>query len=332
MKQTSTRIELDKSNSKRLGRLDRSNTSHPFTTTRSSLRIFDLLLLSLYQLLLLILLLLLSISTAFLSTMDMIRSLVFAQPANLTTLPSKTTVTVKEELHPNTSNKRKSDASEEDVLAALRALRQPYEILPQEIRDLGAETLEEAIARSRADRAATASAKNNVSVTVLEGSSAALPPRVTPATATPDFVPFNEPVPLSGPRSGEQIGILNNLCQKRAMRAEFVFEQIGNKHTASLKLGHVLLKPEYEMTYDSKKEVKEVLARKGVELLKQWAKEEAELQQEMDEIHGRKTVVTQKRAPGEAEENWVGILQGKLFVHSSLLLGDQHEEYRTSLT
>lgn len=222
---------------------------------------------------------------------------------------------------------------EEDPLAILRALRSTHNILPQELQDIGAETLEEAIEKSRAKAAANVSANASVTVTVLESpsslSAAAPPSRISATTTTSTALPF-VPIPLGGPRSAEHIALLYQLCQKRAIQPEFVFEQRGARHQASLILGNVLLHSEDGRTYSTKKEAKEVLAKKGVELVKQWDEEDKKKQEELDlrsseDGNGEDGITSPGQAEpkamkdAEPQENWVGMLLG---AHSILLSSD----------
>lgn len=314
MKQTP---ETRQARSKR-GQLDLPKEPRSLNTIALS-SIVDLLSLSLYQFLLAISLLVLTISTTLVSAMDLIRSLIFSQAQ---TAPEKVNHEVSTEEHViSLKNYRQNSTTEEDPLAVLRELRSTHEILPSELRDLGAETLEEAMEKAKVIAAGTSNTSSSIIVTVIDTSSnTTIPPppfkRISTTTTTSDTLRFI-PVPLGRPRSAEHIALLYQLCQKRAIQPEFAFEQHGIKYKASLKLGNVLLRPEEGVTYGTKKEAKEVLAKKGVELVKQWEEEDEIKQREADArgegaIHGQSQAAAKEVKDTEPQENWVGMLLGKL--------------------
>jgi len=148
--------------------------------------------------------------------MEFLRSLVSSQPQ---AGPAKTDTALQDQepfaraSSQHGMNQIKEE-EEEDPLAVFRALRCTHDILPQELQDIGAETLEEAIEKSRAKAAADVSANASVTVTVLESrSSLSAPPpssRISTTTTTSTALPF-VPIPLGGPRSAEHIALLYQL-------------------------------------------------------------------------------------------------------------------------
>jgi hypothetical protein len=201
------------------------------------------------------------------------------------------------------------DVAPRDPLAELREINDNRNgILSAEVQGIGGMTLEEDLA----EHAAIAAVRAQVhSVATQPGIFASTTFRKTSAPPIPQ-----------GPRSAEAIATLNHLCQKRAITAEFSYSRVGEQyHQATLRLGDVLLVDEQGRKFSSKKEAKEVMAVKGVEVVKGWIESEVK-KNEQGELGGGEFAVGKKRGldavPGKkddslTEENWVGLLLGKCF-------------------
>jgi len=192
-----------------------------------------------------------------------------------------------------------------DPLDALRAVQSNYhEDLSDEIRLIGGRTLDEC----RVDSAAALAAHP------LPASYIQAPRPSTPGQIISESQPPT-PVALSGPRTAENIKLLYHICQARAVQPEFHFEQIGLRHRVGLRLGDVLVEDELGRTYGTKKEGKEVLAGKGLEIVKMWQMEEARVN-EAAALRILESDGTANKMPGTApmtawnQENWVGMLLG----------------------
>jgi hypothetical protein len=248
--------------------------------------------------------------------MDLLRALLqnpYAASAG-TQFPRSQPDTVRREPSPDNQT---DESSTIDPLEALRALQNNYhEDLSDEVRLIGGRTLEECLASSAATHVAQPLPSSYTQA-----------PRLSP----PGQIAFESqpptPVALSGPRTAENIKHLYHICQARAIQPEFHFEEVGIRHRVSLRLGDVLIEDEPGRTYGSKKEGKEVLAGKGLELVKMWQMEEARATEAAAsrKLEGSGTS-NGKQVPDAAratqveavsawnQENWVGQLLGTFFA------------------
>lgn len=208
-----------------------------------------------------------------------------------------------------------------DPLDALRAVQSNYhDDLSDEVRLIGGRTLDEC----RVDSATALIAHPlPASYTHIPGLSP--PSRITlePHSSSPT------PVALSGPRTAENIKHLYHICHLRAVQPEFHFEQIGTRHRVALRLGDVLVEDEPGRTYGSKKEGKEVLAGKGLEVIKSWQMEEARANEddaskrlESNDVANKMPEIA-RTTHGEAvttwdQENWIGLLLGALVAPATI--------------
>jgi len=192
-----------------------------------------------------------------------------------------------------------------DPLDALRAVQSNYhEDLSDEIRLIGGRTLEEC----RVDSAAALVA-HPLPAAYIQAPRPSTPGQIGVESQSPT------PVALSGPRTAENIKLLYQICQTRAVQPEFHFEQVGLRHRVSLRLGDTLVEDEQGRTYETKKEGKEVLAGKGLDIVKMWQLEEARASEAaaMRILESSGTVNKMpETAPVQAwnQENWVGMLLG----------------------
>jgi len=200
-----------------------------------------------------------------------------------------------------------------DPLDALRALQSNYhEDLSDEIRLIGGRTLDEC----RVDSAAALAFQS------LPSTYTQIPGLSPPGKIASDPHPPT-PVALSGPRTAENIKLLYHICQVRAVQPEFHFEQIGLRHRVSLSLANLLVEDEPGRTYGTKKEGKEVLAGKGLELVRKWQMEEARANEAAASKRlGSSAISTTDNVSAAAgaaqieavttwnQENWVGMLLG----------------------
>lgn len=118
------------------------------------------------------------------------------------------------------------------------------------------------------------------------------------ATTTTYGAPL--PVQLGGPKTAHHIPALHHLCQVRKLVPQFEIEtQAGGRFGGCLRIGtETILSHE---TFPTKKEAKEALAEKGVELVK-------------DMVDKGKEVGPSSE---EKRKNWIGLLLGKSWIFLS---------------
>jgi hypothetical protein len=212
--------------------------------------------------------------------MDLLRSFLTSTPS--TTLP----LHEKEDVYsaPRTQDFH-YDVSPIDALAVLREINNNRNGgLSAGVQAIGGMTLEEDLAEHTALAASAAYTR--------------LPVSSSPAKISRSVRQTSSAIPIpQGPRSAEATKTLYHLCQKRAIIPQFTFEQIGeHHHQAILQLGDVLLKDEQGRKFSSKKEAKEVMAAKGVEIVKGWieaepsVKEPSEKMSEAGCVRGKRDV------------------------------------------
>jgi len=213
------------------------------------------------------------------------------------------------------------DSTAIDPLDALRAVQSNYhEDLSEEIRLIGGRTLD----ACRVDSAAALAAHP------LPSSYSQIPGLSNSSQTTLETHPPT-PVALSGPRTAENIKLLYHLCQVRAVQPEFHFEQVGLRHKVSLSLANVLVEDEPGRTYGTKKEGKEVLAGKGVELVRRWQLEEARANETaaagtlesnatsaVNKVTGLEGAAQVEAVTAWNQENWIGMLLGTLVTRATV--------------
>ena len=121
--------------------------------------------------------------------------------------------------------------------------------------------------------------------------------------------PAPQPVQIGGPKTTYHISALNTLCQVRGLVPQFEIEaQAGGRFGGCLRVGtETVVSHE---TFLSKKEAKEALAEKGLDLVKGMVAQGKEIS-----------------SPEEERKNWVGLLMGVLSISSPRAVTENFVEY-----
>ncbi len=113
-----------------------------------------------------------------------------------------------------------------------------------------------------------------------------------------------EPVQIGNPKTSHYVTQLTQLCQERALRPAFDFDEPeAQRFGAVVRFGEVVVMTERGETFASKREAKEAVAAKGVQVLK--------------DVPVPGPGGTKGAGP---EENWVGKLAGMTTVMGPLTM------------
>ncbi len=121
-------------------------------------------------------------------------------------------------------------------------------------------------------------------------------------TTTTTALPVPEPVQIGGPKTSHNVARLNHLCQERGLIPVFDFvEPTAQRFRATLRFGEHVVAFEEGAMFGSKKEAKEAVAARGLDIIADIPLPRA----------GGGAGISGPGGVKEREENWVGKLAGK---------------------